>query len=376
MTLLVIGGVHPNPGPTNIKTVYNHVSPDLSPRSFTLPFTNPAPDLPASVPNLMGLNLTASSSNSISSHPSSTPDLTVSSSNPASSHPSSTPDLTVSSSNLVTSQPLPIPDLMSLNLSSSPGNSSSCQPISQPASQPVTSQPALIPSQPASTPTQSAPAPSQPTIPASHTFLQFNVNGVKNSLTELNSFLHDHKIKIVCLQETRLSSKSKNPSFLDYTLLRKERPVGNEGGVAILIHHSVTFSPIDVSSITQGDDVVELLGISASVNGSPINVFCLYVPPASSCPQAYKFDLNPLLNFSDTDTIIMGDVNAHHPAWFASSTCGRGDDLVESIENSAMCVLNTDTPTRLPGHGNPNSPDITLISAHLLLSSSRTPRLA
>jgi hypothetical protein len=80
--------------------------------------------------------------------------------------------------------------------------------------------------------------------------------------------------------------------------------------VAILIHHSVNFSPIDVSAITQGDGVMELLGVSASINGSPINIFNLYVPPASSCPPAYKLDLNPLLSFSDNDTIIMGDMNA------------------------------------------------------------------
>jgi hypothetical protein len=65
----------------------------------------------------------------------------------------------------------------------------------------------------------------------------------------------------------------------------------------------------------------------------------------------------------------MGDLNAHHAAWFATSSSGRGDDIIETIENSALCVLNTDTPTRLPSHGNANSPDVTLILAHLALSA-------
>jgi hypothetical protein len=112
---------------------------------------------------------------------------------------------------------------------------------------------------------------------------------------------------------------------------------------------------------------MELLGISASVNKSPMNIFNIYLPPASSCPPLYKPDLEPLLCFSDSDTIIMGDLNAHHGSWYASSSCSRGEAFSDSIENSALCVLNTDTPTRLPNNGNPNSPDLTLISAHLAL---------
>jgi exonuclease III len=161
---------------------------------------------------------------------------------------------------------------------------------------------------------QSASTPSQPNPPASHTFLQFNVNGLKNSLMELNSFLHIHKVKIACIQETRLSAKSKDPSFPEYTLLRRDCPVGNGGGVAILIHQSVSFSPLDVSAITQGDNVIELLGVLASINGSLVNVFNVYVPSASSCPSTYKLDLNSLLSFSDSNTVIMGDMNAHQAA--------------------------------------------------------------
>jgi hypothetical protein len=65
----------------------------------------------------------------------------------------------------------------------------------------------------------------------------------------------------------------------------------------------------------------------------------------------------------------MGDLNAHHGAWFASSTCPRGESIIDDVESSSFCVINTDTPTRLPSQGNSNSPDVTLISAHLALSA-------
>jgi hypothetical protein len=39
--------------------------------------------------------------------------------------------------------------------------------------------------------------------------------------------------------------------------------------------------------------------------------------------------------------------------------------LLSDIEDSTLCVLNSDTLTRLPSNGSPNSPDLTLISADL-----------
>jgi hypothetical protein len=130
---------------------------------------------------------------------------------------------------------------------------SSGQPISsigQPASttsQPVatTSQPALASNQPALTTSQSASSTSQPASttsrpisatsqPASSDqpsqfFFQLNVNSVKNSLAKLNCFLQNNKIRIACLQETRLSAKSKDPSFPNYMVFEK-RPSSREWG--------------------------------------------------------------------------------------------------------------------------------------------------
>jgi hypothetical protein len=161
--------------------------------------------------------------------------------------------------------------------------------------------------------------------------------------------------------------RQKNTSFPDYLVLRKDRPVGNGGGIAILVHHPISYIPIDLSDVCRGDDVMELQGITATINGSPIDIFNLYIPPSSSCPPAYKLSLIPLFGFSDLDTIVMGDFNAHHGAWFAASTCSRGDAFIEEIENSNLCISNSDTPTRLPSQGIPNSPDLTLNSAHLAL---------
>jgi hypothetical protein len=185
----------------------------------------------------------------------------------------------------------------------------------------------------------------------------------------LNAFLDNHSDRIACLQETRLTAKLKNPGFPGYTLLRIDRPIGNGSGIAILVYHSVGYTSLDTSTLTLGDDVIELLGIMATINGFPINVFNVYLPPPLPAHPVTNLTLTVSLDSLIADSIVLGDFNAHHAAWFATSSCTRGNDLAGIIEDSSFCSLNCDTPTHLPDHGNPNSPDLSLISAHLAPSA-------
>ena len=71
-----------------------------------------------------------------------------------------------------------------------------------------------------------------------------------------------------------------------------------------------------------------------------------------------------------TDTLILGDVNAHHSAWYSSSTDTRGTLLENVVSGSNFGILNWDSPTRLPGNANPSSPDVSLASASLITSTN------
>ena len=70
----------------------------------------------------------------------------------------------------------------------------------------------------------------------------------------------------------------------------------------------------------------------------------------------------------------MADINAHHAAWHSISddnrASTRGDEVHAAICDSNLSLLNLDYPTRLPRGGPASSPDITLISAHLLLDAT------
>ena len=71
-----------------------------------------------------------------------------------------------------------------------------------------------------------------------------------------------------------------------------------------------------------------------------------------------------------TDTIILGDFNAHHSSWYSSSTDTRGTMLETMVSDSNFVIIYWDSPARLPGNANPSSPDVSLASASLITSTN------
>ena len=68
--------------------------------------------------------------------------------------------------------------------------------------------------------------------------------------------------------------------------------------------------------------------------------------------------------------MVFADFNAHHSSWFSRTgddrVVARGEALDEAINSSQLAVANQDISTRLPSQGQPSSPNITLVSGHLL----------
>ena len=93
----------------------------------------------------------------------------------------------------------------------------------------------------------------------------------------------------------------------------------------------------------------------------------MYIPPTSSCNGRYSPPIDHLL--TGTDSLVLGDFNAHHSLWHSGTTDSRGNELADSVSISSFAVLNTDSPTRLPGNADPSSPDVSLASASLITSS-------
>ena len=92
----------------------------------------------------------------------------------------------------------------------------------------------------------------------------------------------------------------------------------------------------------------------------------VYISPARSCKGCYSTQLDHML--TGTYSLVLGDFNAHHSLWHSGTTDTRGNQLEDSISISSFSVPNTDSPRRLPGNGDPSSPDVSLASVSLITS--------
>ena len=155
-----------------------------------------------------------------------------------------------------------------------------------------------------------------------------------------------------------------NPVFPGYALLRRDRPGGGGGGLAILITHDIEFTPIDVDGIIDGDLQFELQAVNVHLRHQTFAVFNVYIPPSSSCTPGYLPDFDAFLDDVAGDAIVLGDFNAHDGGWFSALSDARGEALISAIEGSDFAILNEDFPTRHASNGS-SSPDVSLISAHL-----------
>ena len=187
--------------------------------------------------------------------------------------------------------------------------------------------------------------------------LQWNCNGIKNKLTELHHFVIENNIKIVVLQETKLTANSSPPSMDGFTLVRKDRGRDKGGGLAIFIHKSIVFTTADNFP---DDNFIESLAIDTG----NIKIINMYIPPTSSCDQGYMPSLQHYL--PPSDTLVLGDFNAHDVLWYSSIQDARGSNLAEEISESNYGVLNENTCTRKAVNHQNTSPDFSLASYSLL----------
>ena len=250
-----------------------------------------------------------------------------------------------------------------------------CPPCTSPST--ATSTPSPLLTSNSSDSTHDSPSSNDPHQPLpSHTtgsILQFNCNGIQNSHQEISSLLHSQCILVAAIQESKLSDTSLLRDFPNFTPLRRDRPgPSGEGGLLTLVHESISFTPLDTDHLFPNDTIIEHYAITAIINGVPIKIFNIYIPPTSSCPSDYSPDLQHLFQ-TQGDSIILGDFNAHHPAWYSQTSdwraASRGDLIYTALCDSDLTLLNTDSPTRLPTNGNPSSPDLTIATPHIAIDS-------
>ena len=175
------------------------------------------------------------------------------------------------------------------------------------------------------------------------------------------------KTLIAAIQETKLTSKSKQLKTPNYTFVRQDRGVNKGGGLGFLVHKDVSFTLLKTPAILERDPHLETLSISITGEESPLNIRNVYLPPVSSCSTPnYVPPLNELTSGLGENYYVLGDVNAHNTLWLSGATNDtRGIALADVISNQDCAIINLDLPTRV-ANNSATAPDVSIASTNLL----------
>ena len=168
-------------------------------------------------------------------------------------------------------------------------------------------------------------------------------------------------------QETKFTSKSAIKKTPNYTLERQDR--GRDikgGGLAFLIHESVPYQKVPSPPSLAGDSHLEVLTIQIMDNNEPLHIRNVYIPPASSCSPGYIAPISKLSDGLATNSLIIGDFNAHHDLWYTEDAKdARGEMVADWISDSTLGIINEDMPTRVTAQAS-TAPDISIASSRLI----------
>ena len=185
-------------------------------------------------------------------------------------------------------------------------------------------------------------------------FLQWNINGINSHYEDLKLLVHDHKPKIVALQETLQSSFS----FAGYNIYHKKENA-NARGISLMIENCLVSSEVVLQT--------NLEAIAARVTVcKKAYTFCnLYLSPSKAYSKA---SIENVLDQLPRPFVLMGDFNAHHPLWGSTSSSPRGDDLVDIFSLRNLCVINDGSNTFLRDYSNYTSClDLTVVDPAIVL---------
>jgi len=180
--------------------------------------------------------------------------------------------------------------------------------------------------------------------------LQWNCRGARDKLVDLQRLASEYHV--ICLQESLLSPTSYLfiPSF---KLVRLDITRPGLRGLCTLIRNDYSFSVVDFQSISHPS--VEILGVSLSCSlDSPVVIFNIYRHPNLQTPFSfYRRFFSFFLSIKYV--LLLGDFNAHYPAW-DNGKQNRSDELLyRSYESTNLVLLNDGSCTHISPPGLSNS---------------------
>ena len=239
-------------------------------------------------------------------------------------------------------------------------------PPPPPPSPPPNPNPILAPTPP--------PPPPPPQLAHAHrhrlNILQLNINGIQNKHMELKTFLKQHNVHIATIQETKLRPHNNTPKFPGYTTLRHDRQTRGGGGLITLIDKDIPFTNTTAHTIARTqDNTMELQSTRLQLHKQTLNILNIYIPPTDSTPQGYSPDFSHISTIPNS--FILGDYNAHDPAWLTTQHQDQRATAVLQHFDSHNILNNPSLPTRKPFNAatQQTSPDISLCTPDIAFRS-------
>ena len=170
-----------------------------------------------------------------------------------------------------------------------------------------------------------------------------NIQSVSNKLSELIMFILSQKIDIMCLNETFLSPTSKL-EIPNFNVIRLDRSLRKGGGVCIIIHHSIDFNRIILDEITEEEIII--VEFPTITFGNEKFVLASYYNAPQKLVNVSL--LKKIFNLS-INTLLLGDLNAHHETWNSSKQNMNGHLTTQLIDDNSLTLVNSPLqPTFLP----------------------------
>lgn len=188
------------------------------------------------------------------------------------------------------------------------------------------------------------------------TIASFNANGLASNIDELKSFVVEHAVDVLLVQETFLKPHHKGCKIPNYEMIRTDRLTSALGGTAIYYRRNLHITRVDAPSLC---DLEVTICRVAMTGHSTLYIASTYLPPKKSILQS---DLANLFALGDA-VILFGDFNSKHSNWNCSRTNRNGLTLVNMEETLDFNIIHPPTPTRYPVSSNhvANTLDIALL---------------
>lgn len=191
------------------------------------------------------------------------------------------------------------------------------------------------------------------------TIVQHNVQSINNKKPLVKSFLEQHKVDILLLNETWQKDTSNPIKFSGYNFLGKN--ANNEhGGVGILIKNTFKYKLLPTTFYQD----VQSIAISLETNIGSVSLLCVYCPPKNKNNNYCKINkLKNIIAGLPKPCIVSGDFNAHHIAFGCHCTNSRGKTLFDIFDEQDLCLLNTGVSTTVQRpNTNSSAIDVTGVS--------------